>query len=95
MTTGALILDFGGVISRFPFETHRLSERALGLPDGHLIWRDPFASEGDARGNCGAVVVDDHHCNILGALKVGLQTVHLNVHDPAASKTEALRLLEQ
>ncbi len=38
----ALILDFGGVISRTMFETHDLSEAALGLPAGTLRWRGPF-----------------------------------------------------
>jgi putative hydrolase of the HAD superfamily len=41
-TTKALILDFGGVISRTLFETHALSEAALGLPPGTLTWRGPF-----------------------------------------------------
>jgi putative hydrolase of the HAD superfamily len=44
----ALILDFGGVISRTLFETHELSERALGLAPGALTWRGPFDPEGDA-----------------------------------------------
>jgi len=38
----ALILDFGGVISRTFFETHAASERALGLEPGTLTWRGPF-----------------------------------------------------
>ena len=38
----ALVLDFGGVISRMLFETHDLSEQALGLPPGTLTWRGPF-----------------------------------------------------
>ena len=38
----ALILDFGGVISRTLFETHDETERALGLPAGTLTWRGPF-----------------------------------------------------
>lgn len=38
----ALILDFGGVISRTLFETHALTERALSLPAGTLKWRGPF-----------------------------------------------------
>jgi putative hydrolase of the HAD superfamily len=42
MTAKALVLDFGGVISRMLFETHDLSERALGLPPGTLTWRGPF-----------------------------------------------------
>ena len=37
----ALILDFGGVISRTLFETHDETERALGLPAGTLTWRGP------------------------------------------------------
>ncbi len=44
----ALILDFGGVISRTLFETHPLSEAALGLPPGTLTWRGPFDVAGDA-----------------------------------------------
>lgn len=43
----ALILDFGGVISRTLFETHALSEAALGLPPGTLTWRGPFDSASD------------------------------------------------
>ncbi len=44
----ALVLDFGGVISRTVFETHGESEQALGLPAGTLTWRGPFDPEGDA-----------------------------------------------
>lgn len=43
----ALVLDFGGVISRTLFETHELSEKALGLPRGTLTWRGPFEPESD------------------------------------------------
>lgn len=38
----ALVLDFGGVISKTPFETHPQSEQALGLEPGSLTWRGPF-----------------------------------------------------
>ena len=38
----ALILDFGGVVTRTMFETHDITERALGLPAGSLTWRGPF-----------------------------------------------------
>jgi len=44
----ALVLDFGGVISRTLFETHDQTEAALGLPAGTLTWRGPFAPETDA-----------------------------------------------
>lgn len=44
----ALVLDFGGVISRTLFETHPLTEQALGLPPGTLTWRGPFDPAGDA-----------------------------------------------
>lgn len=44
----ALVLDFGGVISKTLFETHDLSEQALGLAPGTLDWRGPFAPETDA-----------------------------------------------
>ena len=46
--TKALVLDFGGVISRTLFETHDLSEAALGLPSGTLTWRGPFDPASDA-----------------------------------------------
>ena len=38
----ALVLDFGGVISKTLFETHELSEHSLGLAPGTLTWRGPF-----------------------------------------------------
>lgn len=38
----ALILDFGGVVTRTLFETHDMTEQALGLKPGTLIWRGPF-----------------------------------------------------
>jgi putative hydrolase of the HAD superfamily len=44
----ALVLDFGGVISRTLFETHGETEAALGLPAGTLRWRGPFDPDGDA-----------------------------------------------
>lgn len=43
----ALVLDFGGVISKTLFETHANTERALGLEPGELTWRGPFAPETD------------------------------------------------
>lgn len=43
----ALVLDFGGVISRTIFETQAENERALGLPPGTLGWRGPFDPSGD------------------------------------------------
>ena len=46
--TRALILDFGGVISRTLFETHATTERALGLAPGTLRWGGPFDPAGDA-----------------------------------------------
>lgn len=46
-STRALVLDFGGVISRTLFETHDVTEAALGLPPGTLSWRGPFAPETD------------------------------------------------
>jgi len=44
----ALILDFGGVISKTLFETHAETENALGLPPGTLKWRGPFDPENDS-----------------------------------------------
>lgn len=46
--TRALVLDFGGVISKTLFETHALSEAALGLAPGSLTWRGPFDPANDA-----------------------------------------------
>lgn len=48
MTPQALILDFGGVVTRTLFETHAQSEAALGLAPGTLTWRGPFAPHEDA-----------------------------------------------
>ncbi|WP_312367528.1 HAD-IA family hydrolase [Ensifer sp.] len=42
MTDRALILDFGGVVTRTLFETHDVTERALGLKQGSLTWLGPF-----------------------------------------------------
>lgn len=38
----ALVLDFGGVVTRTLFETHELTEKALGLKPGTLAWQGPF-----------------------------------------------------
>jgi putative hydrolase of the HAD superfamily len=46
--TRALILDFGGVISRTLFETHAQTELALNLPANSLTWRGPFDPTNDA-----------------------------------------------
>ena len=43
----ALVLDFGGVISKTLFETHEITEQVLGLNTGQLKWRGPFAPETD------------------------------------------------
>jgi putative hydrolase of the HAD superfamily len=43
----ALVLDFGGVISKPLFETHDLTEQSLGLPPCTLKWLGPFAPETD------------------------------------------------
>ena len=45
--TRALVLDFGGVISKTLFETHALSEQALGLAPGTLTWHGPFDPDND------------------------------------------------
>ena len=44
----ALVLDFGGVVTRTLFETHALTEQALGLEPGTLGWRGPFDPASDA-----------------------------------------------
>ena len=43
----ALILDFGGVVTRTLFETHDITEQALGLPAGSLSWLGPFDTSTD------------------------------------------------
>lgn len=43
----ALVLDFGGVITRTLFETHPQTERALRLKPGTLTWRGPFDPASD------------------------------------------------
>jgi putative hydrolase of the HAD superfamily len=43
----ALILDFGGVVTKTLFETHGQTEAALDLAPGTLTWRGPFAPESD------------------------------------------------
>ncbi|WP_407117543.1 HAD family hydrolase [Bradyrhizobium sp. LMG 9283] len=43
----ALVLDFGGVISKTLFETHDATERALGLAPCTLKWLGPFAPHTD------------------------------------------------
>lgn len=48
MTARALVLDFGGVVTRTLFETHEQTERALGLAPGTLAWRGPFDPSSDA-----------------------------------------------
>ena len=48
MSAQALILDFGGVISRTLFETHALTEQALELPTGCLTWQGPFNPSNDS-----------------------------------------------
>jgi putative hydrolase of the HAD superfamily len=48
MRARALLLDFGGVITRTPFETHGATEQALGLPPGTLAWRGPFDPSSDS-----------------------------------------------
>ncbi len=45
--TRALVLDFGGVVTRTLFETHTLTEKALGLAPGSLTWRGPFDPDND------------------------------------------------
>jgi len=47
MAKSCVILDFGGVISKTPFEQHRLTERVLHLPPGTLQWLGPLSPESD------------------------------------------------
>lgn len=50
--TKALILDFGGVVTRTLFETHDVTERALGLAPGTLTWKGPFDPATDPLWQC-------------------------------------------
>lgn len=43
-----LVLDFGGVVTKTLFETHALTEEALGLEAGSLGWQGPFDPSTDA-----------------------------------------------
>jgi putative hydrolase of the HAD superfamily len=43
-----LIFDFGGVISKTLFETHAMTESALGLSANTLRWLGPFDPENDS-----------------------------------------------
>ncbi len=47
MKRDALLLDFGGVISKTLFECHEDTERHFGLPPGTLRWRGPLEPEVD------------------------------------------------
>lgn len=47
MSINTLILDFGGVISKTLFETHRQTEKTLGLKSGSLTWQGPFNLDTD------------------------------------------------
>lgn len=44
----ALVLDYGGVISKTPFESWELAERTLGLPLGSIPFTGPFDPDQDA-----------------------------------------------
>ena len=44
----SIIFDFGGVISKTLFETHDLTEEALGLLPNTLKWRGPFDPDSDS-----------------------------------------------
>ncbi|MBO6901206.1 MAG: HAD-IA family hydrolase [Rhizobiaceae bacterium] len=46
-SASALVLDFGGVVTKTLFETHDLTEDSLGLKPGTLTWQGPFAPESD------------------------------------------------
>ena len=47
MSVNTLVLDFGGVISKTLFETHRQTEKSLGLKPGILTWQGPFSLDTD------------------------------------------------
>jgi putative hydrolase of the HAD superfamily len=47
VTAKALVLDFGGVVIKTPFEALEPLERRLGVARGTFDWRGPFAPERD------------------------------------------------
>ncbi|MBH10554.1 MAG: HAD family hydrolase [Candidatus Marinimicrobia bacterium] len=47
MKYSGLMLDFGGVILKTPFEMHRLVEKKLGIKNNTLSWYGPFNPESD------------------------------------------------
>ena len=47
MAKSALILDFGGVVTKTLFELHRQTERNLGLAPGTLTWLGPLDPDTD------------------------------------------------
>jgi putative hydrolase of the HAD superfamily len=47
MSLRALVLDFGGVVIKTPFEVLPSLERRIGAPAGSLAWYGPFAPERD------------------------------------------------
>lgn len=47
MTYKGLLLDFGSVIMKSHFETHRAFEKHVGIPAGTLTWRGPFDPSSD------------------------------------------------
>jgi len=49
VTRRALILDFGGVVIKTPFEIMEPLERRLGLAPGTFAWRGPFDPARDER----------------------------------------------
>ena len=90
----ALILDFGGVVTRTLFETHRHTERALGLQPDTLTWLGPFDPSTDplwVEMQNRAITERDYWMTrtrevgaLLGeALKIA-KIVRLEVHGPAA-----------
>ena len=47
MKYSGLMLDFGGVILKTPFELHRIVENKINIPEGTLNWYGPFDAKSD------------------------------------------------
>ena len=47
MKFSGLMLDFGGVILKTPFELHQIVEKKLNIPAGTLDWFGPFNPKSD------------------------------------------------
>ena len=79
MTGRALVLDFGGVITKTLFATHT----GILMPDPRAY---EFVTDGLRISADDCVLVDDQLKNIRGAETAGWQVVHFDVTAPARGR---------